>query len=189
MIAVMSEALITQLQALPGSRERQLAAGTFLFHQGDDVDALFLVLAGEIRLVRHQADGSSITLQRAGAGQLLAEASLYSSRYHCTEQANRIHTLSKHVVLEQLQANSQLAQKWAAYLARAVQQARFRSELLSLKTVAARLDAWLNWHAGVLPPKGEWKALAEQLGVSPEALYRELAHRNKHITPPSHSAG
>lgn len=65
-----------------------------------------------------------------------------------------------------------------AYLAREVWQARFRSELLSLKTVAARLEEWLNWQCGGLPPKGEWKTLAEQLGVSPEALYREIARRS-----------
>jgi hypothetical protein len=39
------------------------------------------------------------------------------------------------------------------------------------------LDGWLNWHGGELPPKGEWKALAEQLSISPEALYREIARR------------
>jgi hypothetical protein len=30
-----------------------------------------------------------------------------------------------------------------------------------------------------LPPKGEWKSVAEQIGVSPEALYRELSRRRK----------
>lgn len=27
------------------------------------------------------------------------------------------------------------------------------------------------------PPKGEWKQLAQQIGASPEALYREFARR------------
>jgi hypothetical protein len=31
----------------------------------------------------------------------------------------------------------------------------------------------------VLPSKGEWKALAEDIGVSPEALYRELSKRRR----------
>ena len=42
--------------------------------------------------------------------------------------------------------------------------------------VSARLDAWLAWH-GELPPRGDWKQLADQIGVSPEALYREMARR------------
>lgn len=181
MIAIMLETLISQLQAIPNGKERHLAAGTFLFHQGDEVETLFLVLAGEIRLVRHQPDGGSITLQRAKAGGILAEASLYSRRYHChavAQQAARVYALPRQAVFAQLQAGGMFAQNWAAYLAREVQQARFRSELLSLKTVAARLDAWLNWCGGGLPSKGEWKTLAEQLGVSPEALYREMARRS-----------
>ncbi len=180
MIAIMLEPLITQLHRLPGGKERQLAAGGFLFHQGDCVEALFAVQAGEIRLVRHQTDGSSLTLQRAHAGSILAEASLYSEYYHChaiAPQPARVYALPKETVLARLRSDGEFARHWQGYLARAVQQARLRSELLALKTVAARLDGWLSWQGGALPPKGEWKTLAEQLGVSPEALYREIARR------------
>ncbi len=52
-----------------------------------------------------------------------------------------------------------------------------RSEILSMRTVVKRLDAWLLSHGDRLPAKGEWKNLALQIGVSPEALYRELARR------------
>lgn len=181
MIAIMWSTLIKQLQLLPDGKERKLAEDTLLFHQGDKVESVFVILSGEIRLIRYQADGSNITLQRAKAGHLLAEASLYSSYYHChalTQQVTCVYVLPKTVVLKYLQTDPTLALNWASYLAREVQQARFRSELLSLKTVAARLDAWLNWQGQGLPAKGEWKTLAEQLGVSPEALYRELAKRN-----------
>jgi len=40
----------------------------------------------------------------------------------------------------------------------------------------ARLDAWLAWH-GDLPSKGDWARLVDEIGVSPEALYREMAKR------------
>lgn len=191
MIVIMLETLFSVCKSLPGNKHRSLEAGTFLFHQGDAVESLFLVLTGEVTLVRHQSDGSSITLQRAGATSILAEASLYSDYYHChaiVNQTARICVLPKQEVFARLQSDSKFSRDWIMYLAREVQQARFRSELLSLKTVKARLDAWLNWQGDSLPPRGEWKALAGQLGVSPEALYRELAHRNKYMTPSPHSA-
>jgi len=52
------------------------------------------------------------------------------------------------------------------------------SEIRALRTVSERLDAWL---AGgrMLPPKGEWQDLAQILGVTREALYRELAQRHR----------
>jgi CRP-like cAMP-binding protein len=65
---------------------------------------------------------------------------------------------------------------WAAYLAHAVQAARLRAELRTLRTVAERLDAWLGGERS-LPEKGTWQDLAAELGVSREALYRELARR------------
>lgn len=180
MITIMSNLLIEQLKNLPKGKERKLLEGSLLFQQGDKVEALFLVLSGELRLIRYQADGSSIILQRAQADNVLAEASLYSTHYHChalAHQPTTVYVLPKTTVRQHLQTDRELAQHWSSYLAREVQQARFRSELFSLKTVAARLDAWLSWSGQALPVKGEWKTLAEQLGVSPEALYRELAKR------------
>ncbi|SKA91364.1 cAMP-binding domain of CRP or a regulatory subunit of cAMP-dependent protein kinases [Thiothrix eikelboomii] len=181
MIAIMLSPFFIALQNFADAKERKLAEGQVLFQQGDKVDALFLVVSGEIRLIRYQADGSSITLQRTQAGSVLAEASLYSYHYHCHALAQRatcVSALPKETVIKYLQTDPKFAFNWSGYLAREVQQARFRSELLSLKTVAARLDAWLNWQGQALPAKGEWKVLAEQLGVSAEALYREIARRS-----------
>ena len=64
-------------------------------------------------------------------------------------------------------------------LAHAVQEARMKSEIRTLRTVAERLDAWLSAKDGGLPPKGQWQELASELGVSREALYRELARRSR----------
>ncbi|HMT92822.1 cyclic nucleotide-binding domain-containing protein [uncultured Thiothrix sp.] len=81
MIAIMLSPFFIALQNFADAKERKLAEGQVLFQQGDKVEALFLVVGGEIRLIRYQADGSSITLQRTQAGSVLAEASLYSNHY------------------------------------------------------------------------------------------------------------
>lgn len=81
-------------------------------------------------------------------------------------------------LLTRIAADTELAIAWARHLAHEVQQARLQSEILSLKTVAARLDAWVSWH-GRLPTRGHWSAVAHEVGVSPEALYREIARRRK----------
>ncbi len=65
----------------------------------------------------------------------------------------------------------------ARHLAREAQAARLRSELLSLRRLADRLDGWLALNDGMLPPKGRWSTIAADLGVTPEALYRELSRR------------
>jgi CRP-like cAMP-binding protein len=180
MISIMSGNIVELLQSM-GGRERSLVEGEFLFHQGDPVTAFFVVRDGLIHLVRHQEDGRAIVLQRAGPGGILAEASLFSERYHCDAVAAtsaRVHGVPKQPLRRRFRNDPDFAEEWAAHLAREIQEARFRSEVLALRTVAARLDAWRAWY-GAFPPKGEWRHFAEQIGVSPEALYRELARRRK----------
>src|SRR3990170_4818423 len=82
MIAIMSELLFERLLEL-AEREQSLPAGSVLFRMDDPVLSLFLVTAGELRLVRALPDGFQLTLQRAGAASILAEASLFADRYHC----------------------------------------------------------------------------------------------------------
>lgn len=169
---------ITTFLTLPG-QVRKLTASSTLFHQGDAINYMFLVQAGEIELVRHMADGQAMVLQRAGGGMMLAEASAYTSHYHCRAdvvQDSRIYQVLVQDFLAHLENNASIAMLWGKYLAKSVQQARFRSELLTRKTVAQRLDTWLA-DGRSLPPKGHWQGLAKELGVSHEALYRELAKR------------
>ena len=48
---------------------------------------MHFVRRGAIHLVRTQEDGAALILQRARAGAILAEASVYSDRYHCDARA------------------------------------------------------------------------------------------------------
>ena len=59
MIDIMPLDLIDLLHAA-GEREQSLVALTYLFHAGDRVKALFIILLDEVWLVRHQVDGTSI---------------------------------------------------------------------------------------------------------------------------------
>lgn len=178
MITIMSGGMGDLLKS-SGGRERIAGKGEHLFHQGEPVLGLFVVQDGDVHLVRHQQDGGAIVLQRAGPGEILAEASLFSDCYHCDAVAMTnatVRSIPKRQLLDRLRKEPDFAEAWVAHFAREIQNTRFRIEVLSLKTVAARLDAWMAWH-GELPSKGEWTQLARQMGVSPEALYREMARR------------
>ena len=86
MIAIMSDELNSLLQGLRG-HECEFAAGASVFHLGDPVRVVHFVRRGTIHLVRHQEDGAALILQRARAGSILAEASVYSESYHCDARA------------------------------------------------------------------------------------------------------
>ena len=110
----------------------------------------------------------------------MAEASLYSKRYHCDAVASgsaQLLTFAKTDVHQRLRSAPDFADAWARHLADELQRARLHAEILSLKTVAKRLDAWITWRGGDEPRSGGWKTVASEIGVSPEALYREMAKR------------
>ena len=158
---------------------RRLGQGEYLFHREQEFAALFMVVAGEVQLIRHQEGGGAIILQRTETSEIPAEASVFSARYHCDGIARtnaEIGSVAKEEFLDRLRNDSGFAEVWALRLAREDQNARFRSEVLSLKTISARLEAWIAWHSD-MPPRGGWVHLAIQIGVSPEALYREIGRR------------
>ena len=180
MIAIMSSETEFLLEGLRG-RERAFATGESVFYVGDAVRLVHVVRRGVVHLVRPQDNGTALILQRAGAGSILAEASVYSALYHCDARAETpavTWSVARDALRQRLAESPDCAQAWSRHLAHEVQRARLQAEILSLKTVAARLSAWIAWN-GSLPRKGQWANIALAIGVSPEALYREIARRRK----------
>jgi CRP-like cAMP-binding protein len=181
MIAIMSGTTAELLSKLKG-RDANVAAGKIVFRAGDPIRSLFLVKSGTLRLVR-TLPHLQLTVQRAGAGAILAEASLFAGfadRYHCDAVASEYSVL-RVVPLREVRAalseDSPLALALARDLSVEVQRVRAHAEILSLKTVAKRLDAWMALYGDPLPTWGRWLHVASDIGVTPEALYRELALR------------
>jgi CRP-like cAMP-binding protein len=178
MITIMQISISTLFQ---DARDTKLAPGETLFLAGKEVTDIFMVRAGRVHLQRHTTEGAYMVLQDAGPGAVVAEASAYSYRYHCDAVAAEesvVAGLPKARFLSALANEPALAENWAALLAGAVQAARLRAEIRSLPKVADRLDAWLG-EGNALPEKGRWQVVAAELGVTREALYRELSCRRK----------
>lgn len=160
-------------------QSQRFDSGDIVFRTGTAVTQVYLVRTGLTGLVRPLASGEQAILQRASSGDVVAEASVYAQTYHCDCVALEPTVLaraSRKSFREALRSDLELSEAWASHLARSVQMARMRAEIRSLKTVADRLDAWITEY-GDIPPKGQWQNLADELSVSREALYRELARR------------
>ena len=100
--------------------ERKLEAGKALFHAGSKTVGLYEVLNGTVCLVRTDRSGREAILQRASTGDILAEASLFSSTYHCDAVAKTAATVTlypKAILLAELQRDPRVAQAFAAMLA------------------------------------------------------------------------
>jgi CRP/FNR family transcriptional regulator, dissimilatory nitrate respiration regulator len=176
MITIMRMAISMLFQ---DARVTGLAPGETLFVSGEEVTGIYMVRSGRVHLQRHTMHGAHMVLQNAGPGAVVAEASAYSSRYHCDAVAAEesvVAGLPKERFLSALADEPALAESWSALLARSVQAARLRSEIRTLPRVADRLDAWLG-EGNALPARGHWQEVAAELGITREALYRELSRR------------
>lgn len=185
MIAIMQKSFFDLLMRIP-HHTRVIAAGELVFERDDQVTSYFAVQSGEVHLLRRQEDGLGVILQRARAGSVLAEASLLTRAYHCSAvgvTAARLSVFARSEVQRMLETDPSVALAFTRHLTVEVQAARRRAEILALRKVADRLEAWLVWHDGVLPEKGAWNRVADEIGVSTEALYRELARRRSHPSP------
>lgn len=173
MIRIMSDAWT---DVFADAREHALPAGTVLFHRGDPVRHLFLVREGRVALRRSLRDGGSLTLDVAEPGKVVAIGSLFSDVTHCDAVCrtdSRLASRPVEAVLDRLGTSP--AVPLLADSAHEVQALRARVEVLRLHGLSDRLDAYLELYGA--PVAGGWVRVADWIGVSAAALYRELGRR------------
>ena len=162
--------------------ERKLKAGEALFRLGDRTAGFFEVVSGRVRLARVDRAGREIILYVAGAGETIAEASLFSPHYHCDAIAGTdavVRVYPKPAVLAAFTKNPKAAQDFAATLARQVMNLRTRLAQRNIRSARERVRNHLSLNTGVdgrtVTLTGTLKDLAAELGLTHEALYRTLA--------------
>lgn len=162
---------------------REVARGEFLFHEGEPCAGCFVLLEGAITLRRFAGDeGREVPLHALAPGQSFAEAALFAGMaFPATAQAeapSRVAFFPGPALLARLREDPDLALALLASQARWLQRLVGRLAQLGTQDAAGRLRAWLREAAqgrSEVRIPGTKKALAGQLGMSPETLSRSLA--------------
>jgi CRP/FNR family transcriptional regulator, dissimilatory nitrate respiration regulator len=162
--------------------ERTLKAGQVLFRMGHRTTGFYEVIIGNVRLVRVDRAGREAVLHVAVAGEMLAEASLFASAYHCDAIATTkavVRLYPKAAVLAEFGRNPKAARAFMAMLAHQVMSLRARLEQRNIHSARDRVRHYLTLNAGsdgrTVVVHGTLKNLANELGLTHEALYRTLA--------------
>ena len=162
--------------------DRKLKSGETLFRLGDKPAGLYEVLSGQVRLSRVDRAGRETILFVAGGGETIAEASLFSSAYHCDAIASTdavVRVYPKSAVLAAFERNPKSAQDFTATLARQVMGLRTSLARRNIRSARERVRHFLTLNAGAdgrtVDIRGTLKDLAAELGLTHEALYRTLA--------------
>lgn len=153
-----------------------------LFRAGQLTTGLFEVTSGSVRLVRVDPKGRETVLYVAASGEMLAEASLFASAYHCDAvavTAAMVRQYPKDLVLEEFTRNPAVAEAFMAMLAQRVMDLRARLEQRNIHSANDRVRHYFALHVGddgSVKVPGTLKDLAAELGLTHEALYRTLAN-------------
>ncbi|OMH31780.1 Crp/Fnr family transcriptional regulator [Motiliproteus sp. MSK22-1] len=168
-------------EQLKPDEERDLAKGELLFRAGQSVSKLYLVLNGEIHLVRPLSHGSTLTIHRALANSILAEASMFAPHYHCDAVAqcnSRLLCYNRQKVQQQLRSQPGFSESLSVQLSAEILSLRTKLELANIQSADERLLTWIKLQ---LPPQTDtltidrsFKSIASELGLAHETLYRSL---------------
>lgn len=161
------------------AQRRDLPAGAVLFRHGDPARHVFALWHGQVVLRRVGVAGEDIVIHVASAGECFAEAALHSGHYHCTAEAvapAQVAAVPTDALRARLRDDPDLALQWAALLSAQLRRTRARVERLCLRSAADRVLHLLQTegHDGAYTPRSSLRALAAELGLTPEALYRTL---------------
>jgi len=159
-------------------KAKKIAKGEILFRQSDPPSFLYFLRSGHVQLRRHTEAGEAIIIHNAHGGQTFAEASLFSSNYHCDAiacEASELVAMSKIQILKTMRQNSLFAFALSARFATEMQAQRRKLELFSIKSAPQRIFQAIA--DGMLT--GSVTALAADIGLTHEATYRALAQLNR----------
>lgn len=165
---------------------QHLTSGQMLFQHCDEALAVFIVETGRLRLARHNSEGRIVTFEVVRTGESLAESALFSEVYNfdaIAEVNSCVAVYPKQLLRQILRDRPDLAQEFIKRLIKKNQSLQVRLELQSLRSARERLLQYLCINL----PLGEttlnfnhpFKNIADEIGISPEVLYRTLARLEK----------
>jgi len=163
-------------------RKHVLTDKQVLFAARQKPSRLFFVSQGCVRLVRPLRHGANAVMQRAQAGEWLAESSLFSDRYHCdaiAQGTSEVVSVSKRDLLMALEEDPGRSIAFCELLAKQLRRVRGIHEIVRIRSARERVLQWLLFQASGNPPQlpsdQTWTQIAEEISLTREAVYRAVA--------------
>jgi len=173
-----SESIFARLS--PG-KNQTLHKGETLFHQGNAVENIYVVRRGRIKLIRNTVDGNPVVLQLAMAGDIIAEASLFSDEYHCSavveSQSAELSCFDRHGLLTAFKESPAAAVDIMELFADRIRKLRAILEIRNIRSAKERIYAWFQLESNGTQEvvlQMYYNDVAYQLGLAHETFYRAM---------------
>lgn len=171
------------LQVVGQVKRLSLAPESLLFRCGERPRAIYYLIEGEVQMVRRTRNGGTVVMSRTRHG-FFAEAGLYAKTYGCDAVgvvASTMLMFPLPVFQEMLDDNKDFRRSRFAQQAQDIRRLCSRCERLSLPTAQERLFHYIETEGqdGAIELMQTVKALAAELGLTHETLYRTLAQMER----------
>jgi len=177
---IFSEAVTNRL------RRREVMDREVIFLEGTPADSIYYVESGCVKLVIHPQDGKRLTLYRARQGEVFVEDHLMLDTYNVTAIADQdtvLQYVSKQLILDEIQSRPEIAMRYLECLGGRYYRLRVSYERLGITSAKFRvlhlLASMAAEEPGPLDLAGRMKSLADDLNLTPEAVYRALRDLEK----------
>jgi CRP-like cAMP-binding protein len=176
----MPKSLIHQFLAELQPTDLKLSKGDYLFKQGSVVSNIYYIKSGRVKMIRNTIDGFSVLLHTGKSGETIAEASLFSSHYHCFAIADlntEISLVRKQDLLQFLQHKPEEMMKLLAIFSQKIRELRSLNEIKNIRSAKERILSYIiiNMNANKeMMLDISLKDTAQKIGLAHETFYREL---------------
>lgn len=176
-----------------GFMESSIPKGAAIFHEGDSVQRIGLILSGSVQLTRTDRDGRRIVMMSAGPGALLADTYICAGIDQAPATATAVQdsavlSFDGHKLLTTCESNCPIHQQIIRNLVRSVARKNLELNqkiyLMSRRTTREKLIAFLSEQAryqgaAEFSIPYDRQSLADYLGVERSAMSTEIGKLKK----------
>lgn len=181
----MSKYMLDQILMQLKPAKVRLAKGEALFLQNDATVNFYCIITGKVKLIRNTIEGTQAVIHVALAGETFAEASIFSSEYHCSAIAvseSVIMSYRKSELLYYLEGAPDAMQGLLRVFSQQVRDLRLINEIKNIRSARDRILAFIESEMDSSREvflNMSLKDLAYKIGLAHETFYRELKNLEK----------
>lgn len=176
----MTQTILEDIFARLKTQSLSIDVGDKIFKQGESVSNIYYIKTGKIQLIRNTIDGTPVILHIGHQGETIAEASLFSSTYHCSAvaySASNVLSVKKLELLNFLENNPEAMMGLLAVFSRQVRDLRALNEIKNIRSAKERILSFIKYNANEnkeMSFRTSLKGIAHEIGLAHETFYREL---------------
>ena len=166
----------------PSGMLRKFKKGELIYCQNQEADSIFTLQSGRLKIERYTSDGKPVPLRIVRPGEMFGELAVLNRMYldnALCELDSCVVTYPIALIQRAIDCQSETMKLFASNMLKTIQSMSHSLELRTIRSAQERVLRYLSLvkeaDEKYIQLDRPYKDIAEQIGLTPEALYRTLA--------------